>query len=67
MDRMFHYASHKRIGILLKQAKASLLAEVNFFAAINRAAITSRVFKPAAAGGFILWLILNLILRFHIN
>ena len=50
---MFHFTSHERIRILLKDAQTGAGAEINSFAAIDSAGIIFRVFEFASAGRFI--------------
>lgn len=52
-DRMFHFARHESIRVLLKDAQAGAGTEVDPLAAIGGAGVICQVFERAAAGRFV--------------
>lgn len=53
VERMFHLARHKGIGVLLKEAQAGAGAKVDLLTPMVNTRIFCRVFEFASAGGFV--------------
>jgi hypothetical protein len=56
LNRVFHFASHEWIWILLEDAQACAGTEIDSFAVIDGAGVTGYVSECAATGSFIYWL-----------